>query len=411
VKRLRSVSGVQLSVGLAIALTAALVVALTVAASSSHDSKNRATSRTTATTARSTSSTTVTRPPAPPKVLKGEPPARLPRDCSSDVTAGLQAWINVAPDNSVLPFPAHACYRIDGTLLVENRNGLTFEGHGVVLKAKSRGNRNRAHFVLMGGSRLVVRDVVVRGASHDAGATRSAYHADLEAQCAFQVSGSVNVLLDHVQAYDVYGDFVYIGPRKGNTPSRYVRVVNSRFERSGRQGISIIHAENVTIRGNRIGQVARSMFDIEPNYAREKARSIRIIGNVTGRAVNFWLANKGAAASIGDILISGNRMTEPTGGLIFVFAPGGAYRGPFVIEKNQFIANDKVSDESSRGAFFFTHAENVTIRDNHVTFPSSGDMPAVQLRDSHHVQVTGNTFANAGREMLASEGSSDYHVS
>ena len=41
---------------------------------------------------------------------------------------------------------------------------------------------------------------------NDAGATRSAYHPALEAQSAFQVSGSVDVLLYDVQAYDVYGD-------------------------------------------------------------------------------------------------------------------------------------------------------------------------------------------------------------
>jgi hypothetical protein len=82
-----------------------------------------------------------------------------------------------------------------------------------------------------------------------------------------------------------------------------------------------------------------------------------------------------------------------------------------VIEHNRFIANDEVSDEDSSGAFCFTRAENVTIRDNNVSFPKGADMPAVELRDSHHVQVTGNTFTNAGQTMLATEGSSDYHVS
>jgi hypothetical protein len=414
VNRLGSVSRVRLAVALAIALVAALIVAVTVAASSSEDSKSGPTAAHATTTRRpspSSSSTTVTRSPPPVRVLKGEPPGQLPRDCSVNVTAGLQKWINAAPDNSVLPFPAHACYRIDETLFVENRHGLTFEGHGVVLKAVSLGDRTRSHFVLSGGSQLTVRNVVVRGSNFDAGANRGAYHSDLEAQHAFGVSGATNVLLDHVEAYDIFGDFVYIGPGKNNVPSRAVRVVNSHFERSGRQGIAIVHAENVTIQGNEISEVARSMFDIEPNDPRQKARSIRIIGNVTGRAVNFWLADKGALASIGDILISGNRMTEATGGLIFVYVPAGAYRGPFTIENNHFIANNKVGDESSSGAFFFAHAENVTIRNNDVTFPSSGDMPAVELRDSHHVQVAGNTFTNAGETMLATEGSSDYHVS
>lgn len=396
-------------------MAVALAITLTAAACSSDDEPKTTESSVRTTTSRrpspGTSSTTTTKPAPPGKIPKGGPPAWLARDCSKDASVTLQAWINEKPDNSVLPFPAHACYRIDKTLLVRDRHGLTFEGNGVVLKAVSMGDRTRQQLVLDGGNNLTVRNVVIRGASHTAGARRGAYHPGLEAQHAFQISGAANVLLDHVQAYDLYGDFVYIGPGKNNVPSRNVRVINSHFERSGRQGISVTHGVNVTIQGNEISEVARSMFDIEPNDPRQQARSIKIIGNVTGRAVNFWLADKGAPASIGDILISGNRMTEPTGGLIFVFAPSGAYRGPFVIEKNEFIANDKVIDESSKGAFFFTHAENITIRDNDVTFPSSGDMPAVELRDSHHVQVTGNTFTNAGETMLATEGSSDYHVS
>jgi hypothetical protein len=78
-----------------------------------------------------------------------------------------------------------------------------------------------------------------------------------------------------------------------------------------------------------------------------------------------------------------------------------------VIEHNQFIAKDA----DSSGVFLFTHADNVTIRDNDVSFPKGDGMPAVELRDSHHVQVTGNTFTNADQTMLATDGSSDYHVS
>jgi len=119
----------------------------------------------------------------------------------------------------------------------------------------------------------------------------------------------------------------------------------------------------------------------------------------------------GAPASIGDVQIVGNRMDAATGGLIFSFVPGGAYRGPFVIADNHLIASDRVSDEGSKGAFFFAHAENVTIRNNNVSFPGDGGMTAVELRDSQHVDVSGNTFTNAGPTMLATEGSSDYHVS
>jgi len=262
---------------------------------------------------------------------------------------------------------------------VREKHHVRIEGNGAVLKAFSLGDRNRAQLVLQGGSDITVHNLVVRGANPAAGASRSAYQPELEAQHAFSVSGATDVVLDDVQAYDVYGDFVYIGSGPRGETSRNVTVSNSEFSRSGRQGISVTNGVNVTIKGNKIGEVARSLFDIEPNDPAQQARSIHIIGNTTGAAVNFWLADKGAPASIGDIEISGNRMTAATGGLFFVFVDSGAYRGPFLFENNDLIANNKVMDEGSKGAFFFTHAENITIRNNTVHF--EGTMPAVELRE------------------------------
>jgi hypothetical protein len=377
-----------------------------------HDSPGASTEHTTTSRIPTTTSSTTTGRTSVPTAVgdAGNVPPSVARDCSKDVTAPLQQWINRSPDGSVLRFGSQGCYRIDKTLFVREKNNLRIEGNGATLKAMLVGDRTRMQLVLEGGSGLTVHNLVVRGANFSAGSHRGAYHPDLEAQHAFSVNGASDVVLDDVQAYDLYGDFVYIGSGRGNSPSRNVTVSNSRFSRSGRQGISITNAVNVTIKANNISEVARSLFDIEPNDIKQQARSIHIIGNTTGAAANFWLADKGAPASIGDIEISGNRMSEATGGLVFVFAPSGGYRGPFVFENNTLIANDKVIDEGSKGAFFFTHAENITIRNNKVSF-EGGDMPAVELRDSHHVQVTGNTFTGAGQTVLATDGSSDYHVS
>src|SRR4029078_5173276 len=95
----------------------------------------------------------------PGSIPKGGPPSGLALDCSVDTSAALQAWIDAKPDGSVLPFPAHACYRIDKTLLMRNRHGLTFEGNGVVLKAVSAGDREGGQLWFDGGSDIIVRDV------------------------------------------------------------------------------------------------------------------------------------------------------------------------------------------------------------------------------------------------------------
>jgi hypothetical protein len=337
-------------------------------------------------------------------------PGTIARDCSVDVSAALESWIASVPDNSTLSFPSKACYRIDETVLLDERRQLLLDGNDTTLKAVTTGKRNRSQLQIRGGSDLTVRHLIVQGANPHAGPTAAAYVPDLEAQHAFLVNGATNVLLDHVQASDTYGDFVYIGPGD-RQPSRNITVANSKFERSGRQGISITWAVNVNIEANTIDAVARSVFDLEANTRAASVRDIRIVGNVTGTAVNFWLANKGYAADIGDIQIADNRMDGGTGGLIFVYARRGAFRGPYLIEGNHFLASDKVNDEDATGAFFFAFSTDVTIRDNDVSFPKGAGMPAVEIRNSHDVNVTGNRFTDVGQVIVASQGSSDYHSS
>lgn len=352
----------------------------------------------------------VAAPPAPTGAVE-QVPASIAHDCSVDVASALQSWIDAVPDNSTLLFRSNGCYRADEPLRVIDRHRLLIDGNGATLKAVTRGGRNRSQLVLNGGSDLTVRNLVARGANPAAGATKAAYNPDLEAQHGFLVGGATDVLLDHVQAYDLYGDFVYIGRGRHGQRSDTVTVANSRFERSGRQGISVTDGVNIRIESNVIADVARSMFDLEANTVDAEIRDIRIVGNVTGAAVNFWLANKGFPASIGNVQIVGNRMVAGTGGLIFVYTIKRAYRGPFLIEGNRFIADDVINDEDSSGAFVFAHCADVTIRDNDVSFPKGKAMPAVELRDSRNVEVTGNRFADAGKTIIASEGSSDYHSS
>ena len=348
--------------------------------------------------------------PAAPTGAVVSPPASIASNCSVDVAPALQAWIDSVPDNSTLRLGANACYRSDESIRLVNRHRILIDGNGATLKAMTQGGRGRSQLALSGGADLTVRNLITRGANPRAGANAAAYNPSLEAQHGFVIGGATNVLLDHVQAFDTYGDFVYIGPGlRQDGLSRAVTVANSRFDRSGRQGISITAGVDIDIEANTIADVARSIFDIEANVVNTQIRNVRISGNVTGAAVNFWLADKGYPADIGNVQIVGNRMAATTGGLIFVYTINHAYRGPFVVARNQFIANDAINDEGSTGAFVFAHATEVTISDNDVTFPSGKDMPAVELRDAHHVEITGNHFAGAGRTVIASDGSTDIH--
>jgi hypothetical protein len=342
-------------------------------------------------------------------------PRTIPADCSSDVTSSLSKWFASVPDNSALMLGKGACYQIDGSLTIANRRSLLFDGNGATLQAKTRGMRTRVHVGTDNSENIIIRNLTAKGANPRAGAQSSAYNPQLEAQHGFNLGGVRHVLLDNVQVFDVYGDFVYIsssgqGKSRGQ-PSEHVEIVRSHFSRSGRQGIAITNGRDVTIRGNEISGAARSLFDLEPNTERNAVRGIRIEQNTTGAAVNFWIASKGAGSQIGDVVVRDNIMRAATGGLVFVFGGQGAARGPFAFDGNQLRVTGAVTDEGAVGAFFFAHTDTIAIRNNQIDLPRGRDMPTVELRSCDHVVVDGNRVQNAKRLVMADQTSSDVHAS
>ena len=93
-------------------------------------------------------------------------------------------------------------------------------------------------------------------------------------------------------------------------------------------------------------------------------------------------------------------MKAKTGNLIWVYGVQEGYRGPMVIESNHFLVGGTVNDESTVGAFFFAKVDGITIRDNVVRFPAGKQIPAVEVRDSKQLDVTGNNFIDAGKQFL-----------
>jgi hypothetical protein len=334
-------------------------------------------------------------------------PHSIPPNCSSDVTASLSQWIARVPDNSTLVLDKGACYRVDGTLAIADRRDLLFDGNGATVKATTKGTRTRVHVQITDSENIIVRNITIRGANPHAGATPAAYDPKLEAQHGFNLGSVRRVLLDNVQVYDVYGDFVYVASssKNRNQPSDHVAVVRSHFARSGRQGISVVNGMNVTVAADAISDVARSMFDLEPNVAGNTVRAVRIEQNTTGPAVNFWIAAKGAGNQVGDVVVRSNIMRSPTGGLVFVFGGKGGARGPFTFERNHLQLTGGVTDEGAVGALFFAHTDSISVRNNRIDLPRKRSMPVVQLRSCQHVAIDGNRVKNA-KQLVMADGAS-----
>src|SRR5262249_26699464 len=98
----------------------------------------------------------------------------------TDVTAKLMAFIAGVPDGSTITFPAASRYRIESIIIVTNRKNLTIDGNGAQFFALTDGAsmppvgpndvklhwpRNRAHWLIVGGSGITLRNLTIKGAN------------------------------------------------------------------------------------------------------------------------------------------------------------------------------------------------------------------------------------------------------
>lgn len=266
-------------------------------------------------------------------------------------------------------FPMNGCYRIDGTLLISRRTGLTFAGNGTTLNGRYHIVGNVPHVRVYLSKAITFMDMTVKGANPKAGIGDEAFQPKLQWEAAWEISGSEQVTLTSVRAYDVFGDFVTIEPewvRPSFHTARDIIVQNSRFERNGRSGIAITGAERVTIKNNYIGQVRHALLNLEPQVPTLPIDNVRFTGNRTGATRLPWIANGGKCnAGVSNIYVTDNLMEAAAGmPLLWVIPPSGcAPRGPFTIERNTLIA-----PQSPNAAFSFTRAQDVTVRSNEARF-------------------------------------------
>lgn len=236
-------------------------------------------------------------------------PASIDATGSSDVSAAFAGFLASVPDGTTVELAPGGRYRMESTLVVLNRHNLTFDGNGAKIFATTPGDRVRSNIRLEGGSDIVFENVWVQGANPHAGAFQDdAYQVAKEAQSGFDILGVQGVSLVHVTVTDTYGDFVTIARQYGVAWANNVSITGSRFERNGRQGITIAAARNVVIEGNTLNDMRRATFDLEPGRTVGwGAENVTIRNNDVGVGRLFFVAAAGHGPLNG-ITIEGNRL-------------------------------------------------------------------------------------------------------
>src|SRR4051812_12019758 len=189
-------------------------------------------------------------------------PATIDATGSRDATAGLTAFIKSVPDGGIVTFPRGARYRIESSIAIGFRHDLVIDGAGAQFFATTDGSgaspmgpsdvqwkwpRHRDQWVVYNSTNVTLRNLTVRGANPNAGLGDAAYVEALEGQAAVEFFGTVNARLENCTLSDTFGDFVYIGKDATGTVVR-----GCTMTRSGRQGITVSDAQNVTIDRNNI---------------------------------------------------------------------------------------------------------------------------------------------------------------
>ncbi len=346
----------------------------------------------------------------------------------TDVTNALNGFLSSVGDGTKVEFPPHRHYRIEGTLRVEGHHDLVIDGGGSVFFARTDGlnrpaptcghsnsaacrfpNRTRSQWAFVNDTDVVVQDLHVVGSDQEPG-PKGKYDPALEAQHAFDIGGVAGIVLDHVTASNVWGDFVYVGRvhvGKSLVRSSNVTVKNSTFRGASRQGWTITDGQRVTFVDNTVDSVRRSLIDIEANTKTNVIADVVIRNNRLGSSRFCTLSNIGAAATEHDFLITGNRSLDSLPLAFCIQGWPNARRSNYTVTNNVGTASRRPTEPMVSVAY----VDNVVVRNNVQHFSSTrwptrkgvnGSPQAPVNARCSSVTAAGNRFTNLPKGMPAS---------
>ena len=304
-------------------------------------------------------------------------PSRIDPTGRMDVTSQLQRFVDSVPDGATIRFPVRATYRIDGTLQFRNRHGLTLDGNGTRLVARTRGDANRAHVRLLDGGDWTIRRLVIRGANPNGGH----WTGRAQWQHGFDLRGVNGARLEHVTVTDVFGDDVYVGLSTTSARwSRDIAVVDSTGMRSGRMAISVTAGRRVTIDGGFWARPALSTFDIEPNGPPGGADEVVIQHTRIGAGSRHYALDITGRGPVANVVLRDNTLT---GRPLQVRVNQGPERPRNIV----VVGNRSTVPYSGPppAPIVFRNTDGVTVRDNAQALRGGGDLALVAIEGSTRI--------------------------
>lgn len=306
--------------------------------------------------------------PSPTRVL--EVPGNLDTTGRRDVSEQLQSFIDGAPDDSVIRFPAGATFRMDQGIQVNGRSDLVFDGRGSRFLVTGCDVENAPFSVGLRSpsSGIVIRDFVFIG-DNPSPATSDAYTSACEHAHGIAVLGATGVEIDTVTIRGVRGDCLYLGLGPGVRWADDVWFHDSVCEDNGRQGIAVVAGSRGVFERLTFDRLAMHVFDIEPNNGLGGATDMYFADNRVGTfgfsdqyEGFFFAANGSLDALVDDIRVVRNVVV---GGSIKTLV-GDEFTG-FDGQRNRrrIMVAQNMGDRPDEGpVLIFQHVDGLVMRGN-----------------------------------------------
>lgn len=194
------------------------------------------------------------------------------------------AAINEAILANKVVYLKETTYLIDGEVSVQLNNGV-LHGNNATFKIKANGVTNYAAIVCKG--QCVVDNLNIIGERDEHTGTAGEWGMCME------LLDCHDTYVNNVHCKNGWGDGLYIGVTDDNTPfdNKNIYVTNSVFDNNRRNGISVIHGDNIIIDNctvtNNHGTNPQQGIDVEPNTVQEQA-NVTISNCFIG---DNWFAN------------------------------------------------------------------------------------------------------------------------
>jgi hypothetical protein len=256
-------------------------------------------------------------------------------------------------------------YRVDGTIELSGRTGLTIDGSGSTFRTAVTGDGQRAHWRFWGGSDLALRNMVIHSVDGVSG-TSATFVSSLQWQHGIDLRGVTGFTAQNISISNVYGDCFYVGMAADGSWSTSVRITGSSCRGAGRQGLAIVAGRNVTVDGSVFSGVSLNPFDIEPNGTTGGAADITMTHNTVGSGGSqqvLGIVGDGPVQNVtlDSTTVQGRSLT------VAVAAAASSRRSGITLTNN---TSDTPAYADGGGAFEIEGTDNLVIEGN--TVPVSG---------------------------------------